>query len=748
VIPCAIAIALCAGATFQVAEASTARTWSASRTEEFSKGTLDGTALDEEGRVVLAPSLETLWGPEEGIVWDIASASDGSAFIALSGPGRLVRLSASGDAETWYQAEEDEELVTAVELDGDGGAYIGVSPGGRVIHVRGPGQAQLLETGSAFVWSLARDADGRLWIGTGVPGALFHERPNGNVESVYETGDDPVRCLQPAKDGGVVLGTGGRGRVIRVTENGEPFVLFDAEEDEIVDIAIVGDDVFALASGSPKQISGQRPGSEQTRATPNNSVTVTARPPHSSEERGEEDTKPPPPASTQRPPQTFQTSAGGKLYRISADGGVRQVWDSTTDVPFALVVTNDDRLLIATGDSGRLYLLGPEGRAARLLRIASNQASALAALPDGGVLVGGTTNARVDRLGVGARTDGSYLSDVIDAGGSAEWGRLRWDADLPDGSSVGVEVRSGNSAEPDETWSPWSEIRSPRGKSETETELRPTRWAQLRLSLAGKKGNSPRVRSVELFYLPRNRAPETRLLKIEKAGVVWVKGPAQSSNRFGPFVADDPVARKTAAEFQRRAGNTAIRKSYELGARTFSWDAADPDNDRLSYSLEIRQEGSRHWFPLANDLEDKFFSWDARGMPDGSYRAKIIVSDARDNPEGKELIDERVSEVFAIDNTRPSVRKLDLARQDGAVRVEFQALDPGGSVAAVEVAVDGGAWVPLDPLDGVSDSEEEQYELLVGPPAHADESARSVMVRVTDAVGNLGGEMWLLEDDH
>jgi hypothetical protein len=746
-IPEAIGIALCACAVFQPAEASTAQTWSASRTDEFSQGKLDGTAVDEEGRVVLAPSLETLWGPDEGIVWDLASVPDGSAFVALSGPGRLVRLSESGEAETWYRAEE-EELITAVERDGEGGAYIGVSPGGKVIHVRGPGQAELIETHSTFIWSLALDGSGRLWIGTGVPGALFHEKASGNVELVYETGDDPVRCLQPHPDGGVVLGTGGRGRVIRVSQSGEPFVLFDAEEKEVVDLQLIGDDVFALTSGSPKQISRPRPSTDQSRATPNNSVTVTARPPQSSEESGDDEQTPPPPPSQQLPPRTSQTAAGGGLYRVSADGGVRRIWRTTTEVPFALARTRDDRLLVATGDSGRLYLLSRDGGSARLLRIASDQASALAGLPDGRVLVGGTTNARVDLLGVGARPDGSYVSDVIDAGGTADWGRLRWDAELSSGSSVSLEMRTGNSAEPDETWSPWNAIRPPRGKTEAETGLRPTRWAQIRLTLAGARGGSPLVRSVELFYLPRNRAPEATQFKIEKAGVVWVKGPAQSSNRFGPFVADDPIARQTASEFQRRPKNTPIRKSYELGARTFSWEAADPDSDRLSYRLEIRQEGTQHWFPLANDLEDRFFSWDARSMPDGYYRAKIVVSDKRDNPAGKELVDERLSEVFVIDNTRPSVRKLDLAHQGGGLRVEFQALDPGGSVAAVEVAVDGGEWMPLDPLDGVSDSEEEQYELLVGPPSEPGPNARSLMVRVTDAVGNLGGEMWLLEDDH
>ena len=59
---------------------------------------------------------------------------------------------------------------------------------------------------------------------------------------------------------------------------------------------------------------------------------------------------------------------------------------------------------------------------------------------------------------------------------------------------------------------------------------------------------------------------------------------------------------------------------------------------------------------------------------------------------------------------------------------------------AVEVAVDGGPWTPLSPLDGVADSEQEDYRLLL---PHAPEAGvRSLIVRAIDASGNLGGEMW------
>ena len=47
-------------------------------------------------------------------------------------------------------------------------------------------------------------------------------------------------------------------------------------------------------------------------------------------------------------------------------------------------------------------------------------------------------------------------SEVLDAKLVSKWGALRWHADTPPGTSISVAVRSGNVAEPDETWSDWS----------------------------------------------------------------------------------------------------------------------------------------------------------------------------------------------------------------------------------------------------------------------------------------------------
>ena len=78
-------------------------------------------------------------------------------------------------------------------------------------------------------------------------------------------------------------------------------------------------------------------------------------------------------------------------------------------------------------------------------------------------------------------------------------------------------------------------------------------------------------------------------------------------------------------------------------------------------------------------------------MPDGQYRVRLIADDSRDNPDGLGLSDRRLGELFRIDNTRPAVRGFDVERTADRLEVEFEATDPGGTIAAVEFALDGGA---------------------------------------------------------
>jgi hypothetical protein len=511
-----------------------------------------------------------------------------------------------------------------------------------------------------------------------------------------------------------------------VARDARPFVLLDAEEEEVVAIAAsTAGRLFALAARAPGKASPRPP---EGAGPPVEGASVTVRVTAPAEGEGvteaEPDARPKPPSALATPQRP-----GAVLYRIDPDGGVWRIWESSQDVPYALALDREGSPLLATGDRGKLLRLDPEGRITRMLRFPSEKATAVVADVEGRVVVGGSADARVAEIGPELSREGSFVTEVLDAGSVARWGRVAWDAETPRGARLAVRVRSGNTAEPDETWSEWSGV-DPDG----DTRAPAARWLQAEVRMmGGGGGTTPLLRSIEVHYQPRNRPPRIDRLAVGVPGEAWSRQPQQSAFGGGPVVAEDPISRKVTENLQSgRKGAAPVRKQYEAGVRTASWSAADPDGDPLVYSLELRPEGAEGWLPLASAIQEDFYSWDGRGLSDGRYRLRLTAQDGRFNAEGQGFAVTRVSDPFVVDNTPPQITHLEVREASGGFEVRFRAQDSGGRVAAAEVGHGDGPWSPIDPEDGVADSEVEEFRLHV--PAASLEGLR---LRVTDASGNV-----------
>jgi hypothetical protein len=731
-------MALIVAGAASLALAVTVKSWEAATGQAFANGTLDAVQIDGRGRLSLSPKFETLWGPEEGIVWAVSPDGKGGAFVGLSGPGRVIHVPSKGEAEVWHEIPDD-GLVTAMVADGEGGVLVGVSPAGLVLRVSAKDAVEeLAVTEAEFVWALLSTDDG-LWIGTGVPGKILLRLPDGTVETRHESPQDPVRCLAALPGGGVVAGTGQSGLVVRVDVTGGAFVVLDTDQPEIVSIAADDDGgLYALAAGSVTETA--RPTrATQTPPEPSVTVKVTAEAPPDNPHAGEEKppAKPAAPKAPKRP--------GAVLHRIDRDGGTWAIWQSASEVPYAVLLDEQGFPMIATGDRGKLLRFDDRGEAIKVLRFPSATATTLVRADDGRVLIGGTSDARLAVLGPEIVSAGTYLTETIDAGSVAEWGRLEWDADLPKGAGLTVRVRSGNTTEPDATWSAWKRLVSTSGGGDAEITAPPARRLQVEIAIeSGRGGDGPAVRRITAFYQPRNRPPRIESLEVEHPGVAWAKVQQQGATSRGPQVANDPISRAAAAAMvPTRHAPTPVRRSYESGARTFSWKTEEPDGDTLVFALEFRPEDGDHWYPLASEITEKFYSWDSRGIPDGDYRVRLLADDARDNAPGEGFVRERVSDPFRIDHTPPAVTALEIEQTDSGFVVTFKARDPGGVIAAAEFLLEDGSWKPIVPVDGVADSEVESYRLEI-PRGSRNNGERNLRLRVIDTLGNLGGEFTVL----
>jgi len=126
-------------------------------------------------------------------------------------------------------------------------------------------------------------------------------------------------------------------------------------------------------------------------------------------------------------------------------------------------------------------------------------------------------------------------------------------------------------------------------------------------------------------------------------------------------------------------------------------------------------------------------------MPDGGYYLKIVASDSMANPPASALKTERESERFEIDNTAPSIEKVNSSAAGGdhslgAYNFSFVAR-AGSSIEKAQYSLDGGEWILLAPLNGISDSREEKYTFTV---QHLAPGEHTISVRAFDRFENIG----------
>jgi hypothetical protein len=328
------------------------------------------------------------------------------------------------------------------------------------------------------------------------------------------------------------------------------------------------------------------------------------------------------------------------------------------------------------------------------------------------------------RFGRELVTEGSYESPVRDARLIASWGRIWWRGD----GNIGLQTRSGNGERPDATWSEWSAVyREPAGNQIASPRARFIQW---RTTLRASTTSSQTwMEDVSVAYLQRNVAPEVLSITLLPIGVGLQAMPQPPA---------DPNIESSGLDPALFGATTQIppRRLYQRGARSLQWQAEDRNGDALEYSLFYRALNEKTFRLLKDKLRDNFFTIDGATLADGRYVIKIVASDGPDNPPGKALAGERVSEPIDIDNTPPVVRAVSQPQKSAeALRLAFEVDDATGRVKRADVSIDGSPWNPTFPDDGIADSARETYSIdlaLLGPGEH------TISLRAFDNSGNVG----------
>jgi hypothetical protein len=696
--------------------------WETSGRTELLKGDSRGVSISDTGLLMLAPKLTEVFNTQQTYVWSSAVDNQGNVYLGTGHDGKTYKITAAGAGSLLYDAAELD--VTALAVGRDGSLFAGTSPDGKVYRITADGKADVyFDPGDKYIWSLAVMSDGSLAVGTGDSGKLYRVRAAGaSAESslLVSTNQTHVISLAVTPQGDLIAGTDSGGLVLRVSPEGKTFALFDTQLREIHALAPAADgSIYALAlsdaAASARVPSTPAAATPQPTegATPTTSVTITAIDETGAPIQGQ---------SGQTRSRSDLSTARSAVFRILPDGATDVVWSSPTVTAFAIAPgLQPGSVLIGTADKGRIYSVTNDGRDTLLLQSPEGQISSLL-VRNNQVYAASSNQGKLFRFGNELVSEGSFESPVRDAKLTASWGRIWWRG----AGTVEVQTRTGNGERPDATWSDWSTVyRDPEGNQIASPRARFIQWrATVRAS-----GSQSWVEDVSVAYLPRNVAPEVLSITALPIGVglqqivqVTVDPNVESSGLdpsvFGPVAQVPP------------------RRFYQRGARSFQWQAEDRNSDTLEYAIYYRALNEQTFRLLKDKLRDNFYTIDGATLADGRYVIKVIASDAPDNPPGQKLTGERLSEPVDIDNTPPVVKMMGQPQVNrDSVRVVFAVDDATGKVRKADASLDGAAWTPVFPDDGIADSGHEVYSVDFASLAPGE---HTISLRTFDSSGNIG----------
>jgi outer membrane protein assembly factor BamB len=630
----------------------------------------ENVSIHRQGTVTLAPALVAGALDDAAAVWQTATDRSGNVYVATGNQGRLYRMRPSSILrrsplpELVFDSGAGE--ILALTTDAAGTVYFGTTPGGEIYRVRPGGKPELLcSTGESYIHSIiAAPASGAILAATGEHGKLLRISPSGKATEIFTARQAHLTALTwqvPGKE--LLVGTSPDGIVYRLSfaageVQPEVSVLYDTPLNEVRAIA-------ADAAGN---------------------VYIGAN-------AGDD---------------TESDSSRAMVYFIDRSGVRRWQWpipDSTVFslalVPLSTSASSSDpsRLLVATGGKAMVYELDTLGRMSVRYRLKETQALCITPLRSG-IRLGTGNPGKLYEAGPNYADSGFITSSPYDCTNPAQFGTLSYRADVPVGTGLAFETRSGNSEKPDSTWSDWTQA-APQIASPSR---RYVQWrCRLRTSFPSL---TPELNRVDVYFRSANLAPVIKKLEIAQPTL------------------DDAT------------------KGTNKPTRQVTWDATDPDSDSLSFEVFFREERETSWLKVGRDITDSRFDLDTRSLPDGWYELKLVASDQPTQPVGAALTAERVSRPFLVDNTAPVITGLTSSllspSSSHLCRISFLARDALSPIAATRVSVNAGDWVTLEPQDHIFDYVAESFSAdirltssVLGLPSFV------VSVWVADAQGNV-----------
>ncbi len=615
-------------------EAVATSIWRETDFSHFYQGEWQDISLTGRGELTLGAATRLVYDSRQLHIWSlIVDEAQGLIYAGTGNDGAIFKID---EEEGLLLYDSAEIAIHSLALNQEGHLFAGSSPRGIIYKIK-PHCSQVTvfaDLEEEYIWALAFNSQGYLYAGTGRRGRIYRFSPQGEAKLIFDSPETHILSLIVDEDDHLYVSSKGQGIIYRIDQEGEVFALFDPPQKE----------VRLLARDSQGNLFA---GAIEERVAPPGS---------------------PLPALGGKEPAPIASF----VYKITPEGN-HEEWFRLDGLLLSLLIDERDNLYLGTGNDGRIYKINPQGEARILLEVPEPQILSLARGRKGCLYLG---TANPGRLYTFSSTyyarEGTFTSQVYDASFISRWGNISYRGETPSGTTITLATRSGNTAQPDVTWSKWLKADPALGGGRVTSP--PARFIQYRVRFSTRdRSLTPVLEEITLAYLPRNQAPQITALRVV----------------------------------------TPSREEGKRGKITITWKATDPNEDTLLYDLYFRGEGAGNWKELKRETRETSYTRETLAFPDGIYFIKLKASDSPDNPSPYALTDEEISLPFFIDNTRPMVENLESRLCGKVATVRGEARDNLSSIKRIDYSLNAGDWQVIRPLDGLFDSLSEPFEFTL-----------------------------------
>ena len=637
------------------------------RGKDFQGGDLKGVAIDSAGRVHAGLNLGAQPLSEAQAVWAALPRPDGSVLLGTGNEGKLIEVRGGS---TRVLAETKALVVTSLVAGWNGDVLLGTMPSGEVMRWSGGKLTTLVKLpGVEHVWALGFDEAAQvLYAATGPEGKLFRIDRSGKAQVHFDAEEQHLVSLAVVRQRGgsvVYAGASDKAKLYEVRAPGRASVLYDFGRTEVRGIvANARGEIFAIANDIKS--GGFAP---------------------SRDDDGDGS------------PSPAKTTGKGVLYRFSSDGSPEQLLENSDEHFTSLGLGPGGQPYVGTGVNGRIYTVDEAHNDVLMADTEERQVGVLSVSGKQQFVLTSDPAVMHPLRGLGG-TDAVWTSKPLDAGLRAQFGQLSWTASGP----LELSTRSGNTQQPDDTWSAWSEGMTQPGM----TKSPPARYVQVRARWT--RDPQATLSDVTLPFVTDNLRAVLTSVDVERDKDDSVSGGQDIGSSGGPVSEEaDPVIK-------------------------LKWKVDNPDSDELRYRLAYRLLGTNEWVDIlkpGRPLTKNQFDWDTSDLPEGRYRLRVQVSDELSNPPDRVKKHELSSATIVVDNTPPTLVALEAKGR----HVTGTAVDGVGPIARIEMSVAGsGEWYPFYPRDGIYDQAREDFDVDVS--ALAPSGSPIVSVRIYDRANN------------